>query len=356
MQRSFAPSTSSAYLFLMGALLFGLPLLTAYYNVNASFYFPALISYLVITISVAVFLILLSLRRGNISPSLPSALNNGKIWKSGFMGGFNSIPIYFIMGLFTLTVVLFGLMRYLVDSYYPYPPPRFTDYVGGGYIVLLAVVTILGISRLLYSSFPVLRRILQEKKYGSLAAFVSAGFAFVYLILVNQVLINGYNTIGNVTPPGNVYPFIHVFTVGIQQPFLNLFYLPYVIVQISPQLDLLIIPFEMIFVVILSLLVASNVVMAHYLISNSGLSCSTRGTVLSTGGSIIGLTATCPTCLAPTFVSVIFGGVVAAESIYSNLYGVILPPVISLVTLVFSVVYLSRMIKKRTYINAESGP
>lgn len=338
----------------MGALLFGLPLLTAYYNVNASFYFSALISYLIIAVSIAILLILLSLRRnksvGSITSSSPPPYY-GKSSKSGFVPRFNTIPTYLILGLFTLMVVLFGWMRYLVDSYYPYPPPRFTDYVGGGYIVLLTVVSILGISRLVYLSFPILRKILQGKRYGLMSIVISVAFAFVYLVLVNQLLIEGYNVVGNVAPPSNVYPFIHVFTVGIQQPLLNLFYLPYVIVQISPQVNLLIVPFEVIFVVLLSFLVASNVVMAHYLISNSGLSCSTKGTVLSTGGSILGLTATCPTCLAPTFVSVIFGGVVAAEAAYSSIYGVVLPPVLSVATLVISIVYLSRMIKKRTNIN-----
>lgn len=352
MQRSLAPSTSTAYLFLMGALLFGLPLLTAYYNVNASFYFSALISYLIIAVSVAILLILLSLRKnsmGSLSSSSPPY--DGKSRKSEFVSRFNTIPTYLILGLFTLTVILFGWMRYLVYSYYPYPPPRFTDYVGGGYIVLLTVVSVLGISRLVYLSFPILRKILQGKRYGLMSIVISVAFAFVYLVLVNQLLIEGYNVVGNVAPPSNVYPFTHVFIVGIQQPLLNLFYLPYVMIQISPQINILIVPFEMVFVVILSLLVASNVVMAHYLISNSGLSCSTRGTVLSTGGSILGLTATCPTCLAPTFVSVIFGGVVAAEAAYSSIYGVVLPPVLSVATLVISIVYLSRMIKKRTNIN-----
>ncbi|MCL4518694.1 MAG: hypothetical protein M1587_05800, partial [Thaumarchaeota archaeon] len=153
MQRSsLIPSTSTAYLFLMTALLFGLPLLTAYYNVDSSFYVTALIPYLVGTVSIAVLLIVLSLRKNNGLGSFPSSSSlpapyDGKPVKSSFIGKFNSIPLYVTLGLFTLMVALLGWMRQLIDSYYPYPPPRFTDYVGGGYILSLTVVSILAISR-----------------------------------------------------------------------------------------------------------------------------------------------------------------------------------------------------------------
>ena len=69
---------------------------------------------------------------------------------------------------------------------------------------------------------------------------------------------------------------------------------------------------------------------------------------MSTGGSILGLTATCPTCLVPSFVSVIFGGVAAAEIAYSNVYGAVLPPILSVGALVVSLAYLSKKVKCET--------
>jgi hypothetical protein len=337
--RSFGASTSGAYLFLMVALLIGLPLLSGYYAVNPQFYSYALIPYLVISAMITIYIIRRSL--GNPFP------NGSSSPKSTFFAKFNSIPYYVLMALFTLLVVLFGAMRYLIFTNYPNPPPSNpTDLIGALYLVYLVAVSVLGFSRLIYSQFPILAKILAERKYALIAVGMFIGFGFVYLLLVNQILIQGLNTVDATVGANSSYPIAQIFTVGIQQPFLNLIYIPYVTSQLYSSVSLLIVPFEMVFTVLLSILVATNVVMAHYLISHSGLACSTKGAVLSTGGSIIGLTATCPTCLAPTLISVIFGGVVAAEAVYSNMYGVILPPVISLITLFVSVIYLSRRIKK----------
>ncbi|MHB8565470.1 MAG: hypothetical protein ACYC7D_04710 [Nitrososphaerales archaeon] len=352
--KTFAASTSSAYLFLMVALLIGLPLLTAYYFVNPGFYVSVVGPYLGISVIGTLYIIRRSLGNNGrpVSDFIGASPTGGVNSLSGFIAKCNSVSPYLIMGLGSAMVAVFGVMRFMIISYYPYPPPKTADYLGGAYITMLIALSIFGFSRVIYSSFPVLKTILAEKRYAFMAIVMSLSFAFVYLLLVNQLVIAGLNTIGSVASPGNVYPFIHVFTVGVQQPFLNLVYIPYVLVQISPQVNLLIVPFEMIFTVLLSLLVAANVIMAHYLISNSGLRCSTKATFLSTGGSMLGLTATCPTCLVPTFVSVIFGSVVAAEAVYSNIYGVVLPPVLSVLTLVLSIIYLSRMIKKRTNIYA----
>jgi hypothetical protein len=361
--RTFEASNSFAYLFLMATLLIGLPLLTANEIVNPDFYRVALVPYLVLSGTIALFIIRRSEFgerkaipfRGNVVAS--NHVSRNLILK------LNSIPTYFALGILTLLVIVFGAFRIIVNSYYPYPPPQIgnlldgtptlVDILGASYILLLIVASVICFSKLISASFPLLRKILSEKKYALMGTIMCVSFAVVYLLLVNQILIEGLNTpngIGEVPSPNNVYPYIHVFSLGIQQPFLNLVYLPYSTVQISPSFDLLLVPFELVFTVILSLLVASNVVMAHYLISNSGLACSVKGTVLSTGGSILGLTATCPTCLVPTFISVIFGGVVAAEAVYSNIYGVVIPPIVSVATLVLSIVYLSNTIKKRTHI------
>ncbi len=347
----------------MGALLIGLPLLTAYEVVHPDFYRVALVPYLVLSGTIALFIIRKAeFGERKILPSRGNGVSSDRGSRNLILK-LNSIPPYFALGVLTLLVIVFGAFRIIVNSYYPYPPPQIgnlldgtptvVDILGASYILLLIVASLFCFSKLISASFPLLRKILSERKYALMGALMCIGFALVYLLLVNQILIEGLNTpngIGEVPSPNNVYPYIHVFSVGIQQPFLNLVYIPYATVQFSPSFNLLLVPFELVFTVLLSLLVASNVIMAHYLISNSGLACSVRGTVLSTGGSILGLTATCPTCLVPTFISVIFGGVVAAEAIYSNIYGVVIPPIVSVATLILSIVYLSNTIKKRTSI------
>lgn len=345
----------------MISLLIGLPLLTAYEIVNPSFYRIVLIPYLVLSALVSLLMIWRSQGIGRRIDPYGGYGTSFHAEARTFVSRFSSMSSYYTLGVLTLLVVVFGAFRETVYSTYPYPPnqignllaghPTIVDALGVSYIVLLIVASLLGVSKLIYASFPLLRRILSERKYALMAMTMAASFAAVYLLLVNQILIEGLNTpsgIGEVPSPNNVYPFVHLFSLGIQQPFLNMVYIPYMIVQFSPSVNLLLVPFELVFTTVLSLLVASNVVMAHYLISNSGLACSVKGTVLSTGGSILGLTATCPTCLAPTLVSVIFGGVIAAEAVYSNIYGVLLPPILSVVTLVVSIVYLSKAINKRT--------
>jgi len=323
----------------MGTLLFGLPLITAFNNVDSAFYFRILLPYIAFSLT-GTFLILV--RPGGGSPSTPREPK-----ASGFVSILNSIPPYVVLGLFSGTVAAFGVMRNEVFSSYPYPPPASASYLGGTYIVLLVVTSVLGLPRVLCYFFPTLAEILQQRRYAVMASAVSLSFALVYLVLVNQILIAGFNVSENLPPPSNAYPFAYTFTVGIEQPALNMVYLPYAVVQLSPQVNLLIVPFEMVFAVLLGLLVAANLTMGHFLISRSGLRCSTAGTAASAFGSIIGLTATCPTCLVPTLVSVLFGGITAAEAVYSNVYGALVPPVLSVGTLFLSLVYLSRMIRKK---------
>ncbi len=329
----------------MIALLFGLPLLTAYYNVNSKFYFIALAPYLAASVLITIVLILRSLSTPYVDDRNTS---------SSWIGKFNSIPLFFIDALAGWTIFLFALVRYFEVRTYPVPPLTATvTPIGEAYIFLLIVTSILAFPRIIYYTFPILRQILKERKYALMAFLFSVFFAIVYLLLVNQITIAGYN-VQAVAPatiigPAEKYPYAFAMTPANEQLLLNLVYLPVIIVQITPQVNLILVPFEMAFTTILSLLVASNIVMAHYLISNSGLKCSTKGTMLSTGGSILGLTATCPTCLVPAFVSVIFGGVTTAELLYSNVYGVVLPPILSVVALLVSVLYLSRAIRNRSH-------
>jgi hypothetical protein len=325
----------------MVSLLFGLPLLTAYYNVDSGFYFRVLLPYLLVSLVLTVAILLRPAPVGD--PDLDAA--GGRT--SDFLEVLNRIPVIFVMCLITSTVVTFGLLRYLVYSSYPYPPPAVASDIGSVYLFLLLLAAIFGVSRVVYWAFPVLKIVLGARKLAVMSVVLALGFFLVYLLLVNQVLIQGFNVSENVATPTNSYPYAFTFTVGIEQPILNMIYLPYAVVQLSPEVSLLIIPFEVVFAVALSVLVSANVVMSYFLISKSGLRCSTPGTAVSALGSVVGLTATCPTCLVPTLVSVIFGGITAAEEVYSNVYGAVLPPVLSLVTLLASLIYLNRTIRSR---------
>lgn len=342
-----------AYLFLMGSLLFGFPLLTAYYNVNSSFYFFVVIPYLLLSVAIALLIIMRSqitskkLSRVEDKTFLSTSAYAQENNQSKFMAAFNSFPIYVIMILVGVSMIIYFFIRYLVVSTSPFPPPLAVNQLGQFYVVILSVSSVLVFTRAFYRLIPTLREILRQKKYTLMALITSISFAVVYMVLVNQLIVSGFNTVATDPPPGGSYPFSYAMVPGIRDPLIDLVYLPTVLVQFNPQVNLILVPFEMIFVPILSLLVASNVVMAHYLISNSSLRCSTKGTVLSTSGSILGLTASCPTCLAPTFISVVFGGITAAEAVYSNIYGVVLPPVLSVATLILSVVYLTRALKNR---------
>lgn len=352
MFRSFSPSTSTAYLFLMLALLFGFPLLTVYYNVSSTFYFAVIFPYLLLTGIVTLLLLYLSNKK--VSNSLLS-INGNNVAPSTctFIAKFNSLPMYAIMALASLTLISFLAERILVGQAYPYPPSSNAGAIGAVYILLLVITSVLGFARVLYRGFPILRRVLQDRKYTFLVVILSGAFSIVYLIEVNQIVLTGFSNPSYIPTPSNSYPFAYVFTVGVQQPFINLVYLPYVLVQLNPIVNLLIIPYEMVFAVILSLLVASSIVMTHYLVSNNfGASCSTKGGTLSTAGSLIGMCATCPTCLVPAFITVVFGGIATAEAAFSNIYGVVIPPIVSVALLLVSLFYISRTIKKRTNINS----
>lgn len=351
----FSPSTSSAFLFLMVSLLFGLPLITGYTFVNSQFYVYALIPYLAVTVSITVLLLFLSRGKPNGLPDLGADDRRTLPMASAFLSKFSSLSIYVIMTLATVMVIFYSAMRILIFSAYPYPPSALASFFGAAYVILLIAVSILAFARITYRTFPVVALVLKERRYALTAIILSVSFAVVYLLLVEQIVIIGYNEPPGVPPPLGQYPFSYIFTAGPQDPLVSLVYIPYILIQISPLVSIFVVPFEMIFATILSLLTSSTVVLGYYLIENSGLKCCARGTIMSTGGSILGLTATCPTCLVPSFVSVIFGGITAAEIAYSNIYGAILPPVLSISALFLSLAYLSKKVKNETNIFARNG-
>lgn len=166
---------------------------------------------------------------------------------------------------------------------YPFPAPGVVNQLGPIYIVLFIVTYLLVGSRIIYRIVPPLRVILPQKKYALMAVVSSTLFTFVYFLLVNQIVISGFNALGTVSPPSGSYPYTSTMVPGVVNTFIDLVYLPVVIFQPIAQINFILVPFEMIFAMILALLVSSNIVMVHYLISNSGLRCSTRGTVMSTG-------------------------------------------------------------------------
>ena len=357
-------TTSSAYLFSMVTMLFGLPLIVGYYGFDYGYLLHVLVPYLAISAVVIALLVAHTrIRKPSRTPTNPiepiSSLGDDKADKNNGLSVFTKFtpfPSWMIPALISPTVILFAALSFIAVTAYPFPPPiKIITLLGEAYIVLLIATSIVAFPRILFWAFPVLRQIIRLKKYALVALIFSSLFAMVYLLLVNQIIVAGYNV--ELTVPaslvGGAYPNALAMTPAVvNQPLLDLVYLPTLLVQLSPQINLILIPFEMVFVTLLSLLVASNVTMAYYLISSkSALSCSTKGTALSTSGSFLGLTATCPTCLAPTIVSVIFGSVSTAATIFSNFNGVVVPPVLSVGILLVSTAYLSRAIKKRAGIN-----
>ncbi|MCL4518696.1 MAG: hypothetical protein M1587_05810 [Thaumarchaeota archaeon] len=343
----------------MATMLFGLPLLVGYYGFDYEYLLHVLVPYLIVSAVVILFLVINARRMRaykTAATTKPFELSfpptyDSNTHKNCTPNVFRRFPNLIILLLAVPTLILFSVLTFISRTSYPFPPPlNVMTPLGEAYIVMLITTSIVISPRILFWAFPILKQILVGRKYALTALVFALFFAVVYLLLVNQIIIAGYNVALTVPASliGGGYPNALAMTpAAVDQPLLDLVYLPTLLVQPSPQINLILIPFEMVFVTLLSLLVASDVTMAYYLVSSkSALSCSTKGTALSTGGSFLGLTATCPTCLAPTIVSVIFGSVSTATTIFSNFNGVVLPPVISVAILLLSTAYLSRTIKK----------
>jgi hypothetical protein len=329
---------SAAYTFWIGAFLFGLPLLSSLYFVQYSEY--SLIKYLIpyCLISLTIGVVLLS--RGNRKTAFSEKDNATQPSAEKEILSSESFRLAYIALFFaTLGLVSYWLMKYFVDVAYPSPNSYAAGIAALVYLVSIALAAATGIPFLLLRLFPVLRSAVDfDKRYATLAVLVGVSYLFTYLIVVNQVIITGFNTPpGNYVPsPSGSYPFAFVFTAGPPPDSLvaSAIYVPQVLLQLNQYFNLVVLPFEVLLGVVLSAFVAATVIITLYLIKDSSRhSCLTGATVSGLGG-FFGFTATCPTCLVPTLISVLFGGVSSTvPSLYSHLAGVILPPLLSIASL-----------------------
>ena len=332
-----------SYAFFVAALMFGLPLLISYYGVSQGGAYALLSVSAYLGFSLLVGLALL-LRRGK--PSGVTAPLRGAAEAAVLGSGSKTLPVVALASA-TIAVAAFGSMKYLLAASYPYPSAA-ADLAGGFYVAALGVAAVVGVPCLIVAVFPFLKIPLSDRRLRLAASLIGALYFLTYEILVNEVVITGFNTApGNfVQSPLGVYPWAYVFTSGPSPGSVAeaAIYTPYVLIQLNQYVNFIFQPFELALAVAMSVLVASAVVATYYLVRRSermGGACSASAT-LSGVGAFLGYTATCPSCLAPTLVSVVFGGVATVQAIYSNLWGAVVPPVVSVVALAVSLYLVGR--------------
>ncbi|MDG6909487.1 MAG: hypothetical protein JRN08_03875 [Nitrososphaerota archaeon] len=332
-----------SYAFFVVALMFGLPLLISYYAVSqgGASGLSSVAVYLAASLAVGLTLLL---RRGRPSNADPVSETGGA--SPPAPGRAKKGPVAALASA-TLAVVAFGSMKFLLAASYPYPSSP-ADLAGGVYVVSLGVAAVIGIPYLVVAAFPFLRAPLSERRLRLTAYLTGALYFVTYEILVNEIVITGYNTApGNfVQSPLGLYPWAYVFTSGPAPGSVaeTAIYTPYVLVQLNQFVNFIFQPFELALAVAMSVLVASAVVATYNLVRRSqrmGGACSASAT-LSGVGAFLGYTATCPSCLAPTLVSVVFGGVATVQAVYSNLWGAVVPPIVSVAALAVSLYVVGR--------------
>lgn len=261
---------------------------------------------------------------------------------------------YIALASASIGVVAYWLMTYYVVSAFPNPSPESSKITGLVYLLSLSVTVAAGLPYLLTRIFPSIRLALSDRRSFRIAILVGIAYFFTYLVLVNQIIITAFNTPpGNYVPPPNgVYPFFSAITSGPApgSQLESAIYIPQFIVQINQYFNLVIMPFEFAFAIALSVLVALSVGLALFLIKRSSSNSCYTGATVSGLGSFFGFTATCPSCLAPTLVSVLSGGVSAtAPALYTHLTGVVLPPLVSIFALLVGVAILDYQAFRRHY-------
>ena len=332
-----------SYAFFVVALMFGLPLLISYYSVGQGGPFALLSVSIYLACSLLLGLDIL-LRRGKPRDTGPL---EGRDDAHSEGGGGQKLGPEAALVFATAAVAAFGAMKFLLAASYPYPSPS-ADLAGGAYVLALGAAAAIGIPYVVVAAFPFLRSALAESRLRLTAYLIGALYFVTYEILVNEIVITGYNT-----PPGifvqspmGVYPWAYVFTSGPSPGSVaeTAIYTPYVLVQLNQFVNFVFQPFELALAVAMSVLVASAVVATYNLVRRSermGGACSASAT-LSGVGAFLGYTATCPSCLAPTLVSVVFGGLATVQAVYSNIWGAVVPPVVSIAALIVSLYAVGR--------------
>lgn len=320
----------------MASLLFGLPLFSSFYPVQ--FGKNAFVTFLlpyIVSVAILGFAILFWTGRkiSDFSQVDRSAVSNSsERRRHSYLFGYIAIASA------TVAVFSYWLMTYFDVLSFPLPSSASSIVAGSFYLVSLSLAVTTGLPFILTRVFPSVRVAIADKRTLKIAGIVAVGYFFTYLILVHQIVITAFNTPpGNfIAPPNGVYPFVSAITAG-PAPGAQLesaIYVPLFTVQINQYFNLVIMPFEFAFAIALSILVAFSVALALYLISRSSSNSCYTGATVSGVGSFFGFTATCPTCLAPTLVSVLSGGVSAtAPAFYTHLSGVLLPPLVSVLAL-----------------------
>ena len=344
----FQRSLPKAYTFWVASLLFGLPLFSSFYPVQygENTFVRFLVPYIVIS-AIAGFLILFYFARKESRDYNPVAV--GAVSKPSLGSYF---PAYLALGSGTIAVVSYWLMTFYDVLNFPAPSSPSAIIAGTIYMVSLSLTMASGLPFILTRVFPSIRVALTNKTYLKIAIILTIGYFFTYLILVNQIIITSFNTPpGNYVPPPNgVYPFFSATTAGPApgSQLESAVYVPQFIVQLNQFFNLIIMPFEFAFAIALSILVGCSVALALYMITRTSSNSCYTGATVGGLGSFFGFTATCPSCLAPTLVSVLSGGVSAtAPAFYTHLTGVLLPPIVSVLALLVGLAILDYQAGRR---------
>ena len=349
MSRASTLNLSKAYVFWIGSLMFGLPLLTSFYVIqfSSASLVKYVLPYVLLSLIIGFFLLSRGAKPRRPAEELTDFSNTRNLSRSP-----SFLLAYVALSSATVAVVSYWLMKYYVANAYPSPITPLGNIAAIVYLISLSLAGASGVPFLLRRIFPVIGNAFSiNRSYYRIALLIGIAYFITYLILVNQIIITGYNTPpGNfISPPSGSYPFGFVFAAGPppNSAVESAFYVPQLVLQIDQYFNLLVLPFEVIFATILSSLVAGTVIATLFMIRNfASHSCLTGATVSGLGG-FFGFTATCPTCLVPTLVSVFFGGVSATvPSIYSHLSGVILPPLVSVAVLLGGLFILNFQAKK----------
>jgi len=332
--------------------MFGLPLLSSFYLVQYSSY--SLVKYLVpyVLTSLIIGFFILSFRKK--SWEIPNDARETIV--SPNEKSRESLKLaYLSLSFATISVFSYWVMKYLVAVAYPSPNSEYAGLTALVYLISLTLAVGSGIPFLLTRIFPVIKNAFAfDRNYSKIAVIIGIAYFVTYLILVNQIILVGFNTPpGNYVPsPSGSYPFGFVFTAGPPPTSVveSAIYVPQILLQLNQFFSLIVLPFEVILATVLSSLVAATVVATLYIIRHSSThSCLTGATVSGLGG-FFGFTATCPTCLVPTLISVFFGGVSSTfPSIYSHLAGVVLPPIVSILALSSGLLILNYQTRNQLY-------